>query len=63
MASGVAPAPVGAHTLSFVAPLLLFDTAVVVAMMVFFTRVRGESVRAIWLGTRPRVVYLKEGDA
>lgn len=55
VASGVAPAPAGAHTLSFVAPILLIDTALVVAMMVLFTRARGESVRTVWLGCRPRV--------
>jgi membrane protease YdiL (CAAX protease family) len=55
VASGLAPAPTGAHTLSFVAPLLLLDTAMVAAMMVFFTRVRGESIRAVWLGSRPRI--------
>jgi len=54
VASGLPP-PAGAHTLSFVAPLLLLDTALVVAMMVFFTRVRGESLRTVWLGSRPRV--------
>ena len=51
--SGWAPAPVdGRPTLPLVAPLLLIDTVVLVAMMVFFTRRRGESVRALWLGTR-----------
>ena len=55
MASGLAPSPPGLHSLAFVAPLLLLDTALVVAMMVFFTRMRGESLRTVWLGSRPPV--------
>jgi membrane protease YdiL (CAAX protease family) len=55
VASGWAPPPDGAHTLAFVAPLLLLDTALVVALMLFFTRIRGESLRTVWLGSRPRL--------
>ena len=54
IASGWAPAPTAGPTLALVAPLLLIDTVVVVAMMVFFTRLRGESLQALWLGSRPR---------
>jgi membrane protease YdiL (CAAX protease family) len=53
--SGWAPAPTEGLTLALAAPLLLIDTVLVVAMMVFFTRRRGESVRRLWLGSRPRV--------
>jgi len=55
VASGWAPAPTGGPTLALVAPLLLIDTVLVVAMMVFFTRLHGESVRTVWLGSRPRL--------
>src|SRR5688572_4560916 len=55
VAAGWAPVPVDGPTLALVAPLLLIDTAVLVAMMVFFTRLRGQSVQALWLGSRPKV--------
>jgi membrane protease YdiL (CAAX protease family) len=54
VASGVSPAVTG-HTLSFVAPLLLVDTVLVVALMAAFARARGESIRDVWLGSRPRM--------
>ena len=56
VALGWAPAPIGGRvTLPLVAPLLLIDTVVLVAMMVFFTRRRDESVRELWLGSRPKI--------
>jgi membrane protease YdiL (CAAX protease family) len=42
----------GALTLAVVGPLLLLDTLVVIALMVWFTRARGERVRDVWLGSR-----------
>lgn len=52
--SGLVSPSTGAFTLTLVAPLLLLDTVLVVVLMVFFTRARGESVKALWLGSRPR---------
>lgn len=63
VASGWAPASLAGPTLALVAPLLLIDTAVLVAMMVFFTRRRGESVHALWLGTRSNVREALRGIA
>ena len=63
VASGWAPAPIAGPTLALVAPLLLIDTVMLVAMMVFFTRRRGESVRQLWLGARPKVREVLTGMA
>jgi membrane protease YdiL (CAAX protease family) len=49
----VAPASAGQWSVGFVASVLLPDTAILVALMVLFTRGHGESVRALWLGPRP----------
>jgi|SRR5688572_5284045 len=52
--AGLISAPEGsALTLGFVAPLLLVDTILVIALMMFFMRTRGERVRDIWWGSRP----------
>ena len=52
--AGVVVAPDGgALTLAFVAPQLLVDTVLVIALMMFFMRARGEAVRDIWWGSRP----------
>jgi len=40
-------------TVGAIATLLLLDTAVVVTLMVLFTRADGQSPRALWLGSRP----------
>lgn len=40
-------------SLSFVAPLMIIDTVLVVGLMTFFIRMRGERPRDIWLGPRP----------
>jgi membrane protease YdiL (CAAX protease family) len=43
----------GGLSLSFVVTMSLADTVVLIAMMVAFTRARGESISALWLGQRP----------
>jgi membrane protease YdiL (CAAX protease family) len=43
----------GSLALPFVLILSLVDTVVLIALMVFLTRARGERVRDLWLGHRP----------
>ena len=43
----------GKLSLPFVAVVSLTDTLVVVSLMVWFTRLRGERPSVLWLGTRP----------
>ena len=44
--------PDGALALPFIVTLSILDTILLVALMVFFTRLHGQSVRALWLGDR-----------
>jgi membrane protease YdiL (CAAX protease family) len=43
----------GQLALPYVVAVTLVDTAVLIALMMFFTRRHQESVSALWLGTRP----------
>jgi len=43
----------GALSLPFVMAVSLADTVLLVALMVVLTRARGESLRELWLGSRP----------
>jgi membrane protease YdiL (CAAX protease family) len=47
--------------LSFVLVLSLADTALLVALMVWITRMHGESVAGLWLGARPPMGEARHG--
>lgn len=52
--AGMAPmTESGQLSLAFVFVLTILDTILLVALMVVFTRRRGESLRALWLGSQP----------
>jgi membrane protease YdiL (CAAX protease family) len=52
-ALGVAPrTPAGELSLRFIMAVTLADTVLLIGLMVFFTRQRGESPAALWLGSR-----------
>jgi len=53
-AAGLAPVDAtGKLSLPFVLILSVVDTALLIALMVFLTRMHGESVAELWLGRRP----------
>ncbi|MGC4083262.1 MAG: CPBP family intramembrane metalloprotease [Vicinamibacterales bacterium] len=51
--AGVRPEGTNGFSLAYVAGLSLIDTAVLIGLMVFFLRARGENPRSVFLGTRP----------
>ena len=60
--AGLAPLePSGELSLSFVLILSLVDTVVLIALMVALTRSHGESVGALWLGSRPAAREVRVG--
>ena len=60
--AGLAPLePSGELSLSFVLILSLVDTVVLIALMVALTRSHGESVAALWLGSRPAAREVRVG--
>jgi membrane protease YdiL (CAAX protease family) len=51
---GISPAAAdGQLSLTFIGLLALGDTALLIGLMVLFTRLHGQTVRELWLGTRP----------
>jgi len=60
-AFGYAPGLDGSLSLSYVAAISLADSALLIGLIVFFTRVRGESVRDLLLGRAPLGGELRAG--
>lgn len=61
---GVAPQTAdGALSLDFILLVTLADTVLLIGLMVFFTRRRGESPAALWLGSRPKGPEVSHGIA
>lgn len=51
--AGVRPQSGGSLSLPYVAAVSLMDTVVLIALMLFFVRARGEDPRTLFLGSRP----------
>lgn len=59
---GIAPQTAdGALSLRYILTVTLVDTVLLISLMVFFTRQRGDSLAALWLGTRRIAPEVRHG--
>jgi membrane protease YdiL (CAAX protease family) len=61
--AGVRPNPDGTLSMAYVVTVSLGDTVLLVALMTWLTRLRGQSPARLWLGTRPVAGEVRHGLA